>query len=815
LELPLPEYTVMWSRGVVHLPPARNHGAERDGFIAAYSHGEKLFRQHVSGSSDVARVPVRLIPRPDNDYNQWAVSIAGPPKGDASIRDRQLGFLYDSYLEELGQETLHDLARYSSDGEIRCHARVESDGSLRSLALPEPSVLRRIVQEFIRDPRTPHLDTLPSVSDLTGLNLHGVVQTKAVLRDLGRFPERSQRVGPLVVTTRREGTDRPRSLHIADAKDGRGIGEIVNGWLFLEDERDREHVLARLAEQGVPVIGHARAHARAKSKAWDHDRVPNAVARRRHASLDFRAVPEAKPHHALTFARFNPTTRILFVEASELVPPACVFAARMGLNVKAVKVPQKTWRTEREFEWHELQGEPLGGSTLEEDPWVAARPVRPDLYTHLSSLLPRGILGKNDVTWTARPPAHGTFNALVEDNISILEPLVSSRETLFPEHEPTGRFTPCRLCGRVATEFTVRGCTSPLAYCHACLESAERGIGNSRDRAIEALRLLTRQEFSGIAPMELQLARVHLDAAGSTSSDEVDVRVLARFALPRRAWPWTRMLVDAKLLPVGGLRMARGTVLDAADGHLCLSMQEKVVDDFFHHHNIDHDREPHYPYDEVLNPRTRRRADWILSNGTLVELWGLPDDPAYAARMTEKRELAAKYGISLVELSLVDLPRLPTIFRSWVRGAPPAATAWTPPQPAARARQQAAEKVPRDRASLAHNGWNDAQRAERLERGRRALALQASGMTRSEISKSLGLGADTVKDLLSDAKFYQDPAADPERTERARAASDARAEGLTRAAFQAAQQLSSLKAKQAWRDADTVHPPSAAQDNAT
>ncbi len=88
--------------------------------------------------------------------------------------------------------------------------------------------------------------------------------------------------------------------------------------------------------------------------------------------------------------------------------------------------------------------------------------------------------------------------------------------------------------------------------------------------------------------------------------------------------------------------------MTAMDGHLCLSMQEKIVDDFLHQHGITHEREPFYPPNPELNPRTRLRGDWLLANGTLVEMWGMPNDPMYAARMREKEMLAAKNGIRLI-----------------------------------------------------------------------------------------------------------------------------------------------------------------------
>jgi hypothetical protein len=79
----------------------------------------------------------------------------------------------------------------------------------------------------------------------------------------------------------------------------------------------------------------------------------------------------------------------------------------------------------------------------------------------------------------------------------------------------------------------------------------------------------------------------------------------------------------------------------------------KAVDDFFHQYGVDHAREPLYPFDIQLNPNIRRRADWLLSDGTFVEMWGMPNDAAYATKMREKTELAARHRFA------DDRPHLP------------------------------------------------------------------------------------------------------------------------------------------------------------
>lgn len=91
--------------------------------------------------------------------------------------------------------------------------------------------------------------------------------------------------------------------------------------------------------------------------------------------------------------------------------------------------------------------------------------------------------------------------------------------------------------------------------------------------------------------------------------------------------------------------------------------------------------------------------------------------------------------------------------------------------------------------------------ATRAERGAQALDLQRSGMSRGQIAEALGIGVETVKGILRDAKFYENPLSDPSRLALARQAYAARGAGLTRDRFQVEKGLSPGKSTETWRDA--------------
>lgn len=120
---------------------------------------------------------------------------------------------------------------------------------------------------------------------------------------------------------------------------------------------------------------------------------------------------------------------------------------------------------------------------------------------------------------------------------------------------------------------------------------------------------------------------------------------------------WFKALIQAGILDDGTQRLFFGTRCLANDGHECASIAEKTIDDWLTDHNILHQKEPLYPYDEELNPTTKLRADWQIE-GILIEYAGLMSRQEYVEKMSKKKVLAGKHGIELVMLSAEDLLRL-------------------------------------------------------------------------------------------------------------------------------------------------------------
>ena len=124
--------------GLALIPPNKQHefavgvsvwgGPAEDAFHSFVRH------QVASGGLDrmggsrgrgitVLPVHVQLVPRPDNEYNPNAISVAAPPTHGGAAHERHLGYLYDRNLVSLGGP-IRGLA-YATEQPVGCHAYVE------------------------------------------------------------------------------------------------------------------------------------------------------------------------------------------------------------------------------------------------------------------------------------------------------------------------------------------------------------------------------------------------------------------------------------------------------------------------------------------------------------------------------------------------------------------------------------------------------------------------------------------------------------------------------------------------------------------
>lgn len=116
-------------------------------------------------------------------------------------------------------------------------------------------------------------------------------------------------------------------------------------------------------------------------------------------------------------------------------------------------------------------------------------------------------------------------------------------------------------------------------------------------------------------------------------------------------------------------------------------------------------------------------------------------------------------------------------------------------------RPTARPEVPQLPTGSANSSTTSNSMEARGERGRQGLKMQRAGSSRAEIAAALGVGLETVKSLLRDAKFYENPESDPSRLALAREAGQARRSGVTKDGFQGHRGISPGKSTEAWRDA--------------
>jgi len=110
---------------------------------------------------------------------------------------------------------------------------------------------------------------------------------------------------------------------------------------------------------------------------------------------------------------------------------------------------------------------------------------------------------------------------------------------------------------------------------------------------------------------------------------------------------WLKALIEAGILVDGTRETSRGTQTIALDGHTCLSLGEKTIDDFLYARGIVHKKEPRYPDSNF-------RADFQVGD-VFIEYFGLAGDAAYDVKIKEKIRLCEMHGIKLVTLYPKDL----------------------------------------------------------------------------------------------------------------------------------------------------------------
>jgi hypothetical protein len=832
-------YAIEWDGKTVTLPPAgrlnpdgvswaRIHDDDGNGIydLRLAEFADTTFATHGKSVGSVS-VPVVLIPRPDNPFDIDAVSIALPKSAGGDKEERCLGYLYRHTIHNWGianegrKDLVARLAALSEDGEVhftaimsretdptdierlRCSDDEEGwDIPMRvpefSLDLPNARIIGAAISTFLVEHQKNRCG-----SDIQDLERRVTDEQSAKpltpkrrwLQDLRA--ELVKRLADEVVThsannhhprleVRRRGNFAVKVVN--DVGACIGVVRTHPDLVMVGSEYDRHAVIEALSREGIalpfdPTPGWLNAALRPESGAWIH-----VVWAGRIAGLNVEP----------TLASFDVQSMELHVFAAELALPI------QGLLRRAGHVPTTVLLRDHPHDPHLFFGQDL--ITRLESPCTVRR-LRPEARV----LIPAEWAAQIEAGWRAKCDLQHTQNTLLHAS--------SPGDRLPPDDPqlPPGLFDPsrveddepddepCRLCGEALNPYA-----EPSPYCLDCIGDARAGLFVDlgfneawHQAVVWSLKNLAVIEFGG-APAGDQLRKMPNE--GPNADQLMLCRMLTArrgYVVPggqRRIYSWTDWLGEAGLL-TDGIRTSRGVTVMAKDGHICRSLLERQIDDFFFDHGIEHETEPHYPFDLEINLHGYR-ADWRLSDGTYVEALGFTQNPVYMAKAQRKISLAAQHHIPVLTVTESELPNLLHIFTKWL---PPegdrSQSVNLPPRPAQSVRRT--ESTP-DANSNGRNQSNSKARSDRLQRCRIAVELQTGGVTRKQISEHLGVSLDVVPALLRDGKFYANPKSDLNRLALAQDAASARKRGLNRAGFRDEERLSNAKANECWRDADVL-----------
>ncbi|BCM64961.1 MULTISPECIES: hypothetical protein [Streptomyces] len=543
-----------------------------------------------AGCDAVIPVRVSLVPRPDNDYDSRAVSVAAPPETTGSVLDRHMGYLYSSALHvtsesirRLTEETgtpvgchgwieLYDLESDSrfhdddseddaedADWEPDRHEPVSwaeqkafgyAVGSVRVL-LPERQTVRALVDAYLSEHR-PEAGREPApaggepglrraLAERLAVRLRTALSHRAAGGAWGRETARDR------ARLRRDAEALPL-LRAWEAY--RGSAHGFRGLRAVTRSVFRHTRILVLDESGVQV---GQYHLPDGPLTLVDERVRSEALRALRAhGLDVDAPEDLAALDAFPDAVVVVAAGIWSIRLSkpglsrDRLPEAgwfdpdsgtlTVYAAPLAepmtvlLRRHGVRPLLVTWGAPREeVERHNLRAAvtPAGTSPVSRSSRVTAAAQRLVPEPHR-----RWLAAKPDGGQTPAARAGGLLPPLVDD--AAQNPYYRrALESLFGAPVALAERGPCRLCGRSA-----QSAHAGLFYCHGCCTLARSGVlrdtgedGAWTEAIVYALRRLAGIEFSG-PPSLAQLDRlcVPFDDPGL-----VDEAMLCRFLVPRPA----------------------------------------------------------------------------------------------------------------------------------------------------------------------------------------------------------------------------------------------------------------------------------------
>jgi len=226
----------------------------------------------------------------------------------------------------------------------------------------------------------------------------------------------------------------------------------------------------------------------------------------------------------------------------------------------------------------------------------------------------------------------------------------------------------CTGCGKEFLETSIfKGTSNRVGYkilfCLGCYQKALYGEGKGDCKIAPEVMLTKLSSYvNKIGFIPTANSMKNIDLSWISDEDQGDI-VKLLLDMPtyeqyvEKFGSWLNALNQAKLIDDKSLRSTFGYRCIAIDGHECYSLSEKFIDDWLFNNDVEHDKEPKYPYHPLYNPSRNRRADWQV-NEDFIEYAGLMGRAEYTEKMIEKQKLAIELGIRLIILEYEDLENL-------------------------------------------------------------------------------------------------------------------------------------------------------------
>lgn len=260
------------------------------------------------------------------------------------------------------------------------------------------------------------------------------------------------------------------------------------------------------------------------------------------------------------------------------------------------------------------------------------------------------------VEWRERDPLCKTYAWY---NVLMYFAIARAKELGYLEFVRKPKKNKCPVCGDDFSEDEIPPSVvrhlgiNQIDICIKCIGgNFLQGTGNdnlSKEEIISWIRELSRE--TGIIPSQQFFGSLSQLTLLSTKERLVLVRLARRKPTIRRVkslfGSWLHTLTEAGVLQDGTRETSYGTQSIAKDGHICLSIGEKTIDDYLFRNGITHEKEPVYPEGNY-------RADFKIGD-YLVEYFGLAGDEGYDQKIEEKKRIAKIHGVNMICIFPKDL----------------------------------------------------------------------------------------------------------------------------------------------------------------